>query len=48
MKLFSHHDTKARRPRLRRHLVIRFAVALAAVAWAWLSLKVVLRVVTLD
>ncbi len=48
MKIFSHHDTQDRRPRLRRHAVLLFAVAIAAVALAWLIFKVVLRVVTLD
>jgi type VI protein secretion system component VasF len=48
MKLFSHHDTQARRPRVRRHPVILFAVAVAVLALAWLIFKVVLRVVTLD
>jgi hypothetical protein len=48
MNLFDRHDTPARQSHPRRRHAILFAVAVAAVAMAWLIFNAVIRVVTLD
>jgi hypothetical protein len=48
MKLFARHDTQARHPRQRGRHAILIAVAVGAVALAWLIFNAVIRVVTLD
>ena len=48
MNLFDRHDTPARQSHPRRRHAIIFAVAVAAVALAWLIFNAVIRFVTLD